>query len=100
MPLRTAEQYIDSLKDGRKVYFRGARVEDVTTHPVIGVAVRHAAIDYRLAESDQHRSLCVVEDSSGIYSRYYHVPRTTDDLLKRCALIELATAEGETLVVL
>ena len=46
MPLRTVDQYIESLRDGRDVYYRGARVPDVTTHPVIGVAVRHASIDY------------------------------------------------------
>ena len=34
------------------------------------------------------------------YSRYYHIPRTPDDQLRRSALIEQATAAGETLVVL
>ena len=52
-------------------------------HPVIGVAVRHAAIDYALAEDARHRDLCVVRDDGGEYSRYYQVPRTADDLLKR-----------------
>ena len=42
MGLRTPEQYKESLKDGREVYYRGERVEDVTTHPVIGKAVTHA----------------------------------------------------------
>ena len=36
MPLRTAEQYIASLRDKRRVFFRGQPVPDVTTHPVIG----------------------------------------------------------------
>ena len=75
MPLRSAEQYIQSLKDGRTIYFRGARVPDVTTHPVISVAVKHASIDYRLAENPRHRDLCVVTDEHGEYSRYYQLPR-------------------------
>jgi aromatic ring hydroxylase len=100
MPLRTADAYVKSLKDGRTVFFRGTRVDDVTTHPVISVAVDHAAIDYRLADDPRHRDLCVVRDEHGEYSRYYQIPRTSDDLLKRSALIELATSEGETLVVL
>jgi 4-hydroxybutyryl-CoA dehydratase / vinylacetyl-CoA-Delta-isomerase len=100
MPLRSAEQYVRSLKDGRTVFFRGARVPDVTTHPVISVAVQHASIDYSLAEDPRHRDLCVVSDESGEYSRYYQLPRTADDLIKRSALIELATAAGETLVLL
>ena len=100
MPMRSVDDYVRSLRDGRRVYFRGERVPDVTTHPVIGVAVRHAAIDYALAEDARHRDLCIVRDDAGEYSRYYQVPRTPDDLLKRSALIELATAEGGTLVVL
>src|SRR4051812_2018487 len=98
--LRTADQYIQSLRDRRTVYFRGQRVDDVTTHPVIGVAVRHAAIDYELADDPRHRAAAVIETPDDVYSRYYEVPRTTDDLLRRSALIELATAEGGTLVVL
>ena len=42
--MRTVDQYIESLRDERAVYYRGTRVPDVTRHPVIGVAVRHAAI--------------------------------------------------------
>jgi 4-hydroxybutyryl-CoA dehydratase/vinylacetyl-CoA-Delta-isomerase len=100
MALRTPEQYVESLRDGRRVYFRGQLVPDVTTHPVISVAVRHASIDYRLAEDSAHRSLCVATDASGDYSAYYRLPASPDDLLKRSALIELATREGATLVVL
>jgi 4-hydroxybutyryl-CoA dehydratase/vinylacetyl-CoA-Delta-isomerase len=100
MPLRTPDQYIQSLRDGRRVFFRGEAVDDVTTHPVISVAVHHAAIDYRLTEDPQHRGLCVAEDASGEYSSYFKVPESPDDLLRRSALIELATREGATLVVL
>ena len=100
MPLRTAEQYLESLRDGRTVYYRGQRVPDVTTHPVIGCAARHAAIDYTLAHDPTHRDLCVVSDEAGEYSRYYKIPRTPDDLDRRRELIELATTEGATLVVL
>ena len=100
MSLKTAEQYVASLRDARTVYFRGRRVDDVTTHPVISVAVNHAAIDYRLAHDPRHRDLCVVADGGEQYSRYYQIPRTAEDLLKRSALIELATTEGGTLVVL
>lgn len=101
MPLRSVEEYVESLRDDRVVYFRGQRVPDVTRHPVISVAVHHASIDYRLAHDPAHRELAVVTDPDGTaYSRYYQIPRSADDLQKRSALIELATAEGGTLVVL
>ncbi len=100
MALMRPDEYKASLSDGRVVYYRGERVEDVAAHPVIGVAVEHAAIDYEMAEDAAERELAVVEDPEGDYSRYYHLPRNADDLLKRSALIERATARGGTLVVL
>jgi aromatic ring hydroxylase len=100
MGLRTAEQYKASLRDGRAVFFRGDKVADVTAHPVIGIAVEHAALDYRMAEDPQYRELAVVKEGADEYSRYYHLPRNDDDLLKRSALIAAATREGATLVVL
>ena len=39
MGIRTVEQYKQSLKDERRVYIRGEKVNDVTTHPILGVSV-------------------------------------------------------------
>ena len=105
MALRTPQQYLDSLRDGRRVYYRGRLVEDVTAHPVIGLAARHAAIDYEMAEQAEYRELAVVEvpdgpDRGEARSRYYVPPRSAGDLLARSRLIEAATRLGGTLVVL
>ncbi|HZZ07258.1 MAG TPA: 4-hydroxyphenylacetate 3-hydroxylase N-terminal domain-containing protein, partial [Candidatus Binataceae bacterium] len=83
MGLRTPEQYKESLRDGRAVFFRGEKVADVTKHPVIGIAVEHACIDYRMTEDSKYRELAVMRDGGGEYSRYFHLPRNSDDLLKR-----------------
>ena len=103
MPLMTPDEYKASLRDGRTVYYRGEKVEDVTAHPVIGIAVDHAAIDYEMAHDPQKpedRELALVDGPEGPCSRYYHIPRNAEDLMKRSALIERATALGGTLVVL
>ena len=94
MPLRTSEQYRASLQDSRRVFFRGQRVEDVTTHPVMSEAVAHASIDFDMAEQSEYRSLAVVGTEPTAYSRYYHLPTTSDDLFKRSALIEAGPARG------
>ncbi len=94
------DEYKASLRDGRSVYYRGEKVEDVTAHPVIGLAVDHAAIDYEMAEDPKDRELAVMDGPGGPFSRYYHIPENTEDLLRRSALIERATALGGTLVVL
>ena len=100
MPLRTVEQYKSSLRDNRAVFFRGQKVADVNTHPVIGIAVEHASIDYKMAEDPRYRDLAVVREGGEEYSRYYHLPKSGADLHKRSELIAASTREAATLVIL
>ncbi|CAN5769423.1 4-hydroxyphenylacetate 3-hydroxylase N-terminal domain-containing protein [soil metagenome] len=101
MGLRSPEDYKASLRDGRTVYYRGEYVPDVTRHPHLGIAVDHAAIDYQVAEDPSHRELATVAGANGdLVSRYYHIPRNADDLIKRSRLIETTTRLGGTLVIL
>lgn len=94
--LRTPQEYLNGLRDEREVYYRGERVADVVDHPELGIAARHASLDYAFAEEPNHRDLAVVEG----HSAYYHLPRTADDLRRRSSLIEQATAFADTLVIL
>jgi 4-hydroxybutyryl-CoA dehydratase/vinylacetyl-CoA-Delta-isomerase len=96
MPLRTSEQYLASLRDGRAVYMLGQRVEDVTTHPVLGVCARHSALEFGLAHDPALAELtrAVLETTGETVSRYYQLPRTPDDLLKRRELIEYGSQLG------
>jgi len=98
MGLRTPQEYIASLKDGRTVFYRGEQVADVTTHPVIKKAVKHACVDYEMAEDPELRPLAVVDGDGEPYSRYYKIPANTEDLLLRSKLIETSTGIGKTLV--
>jgi aromatic ring hydroxylase len=80
MPLRTPEEYVASLRDGRRVYYRGERVTDVTTHPVIARAIDHASIDFRMAEDPRYRDLAVVTGDRGDQSRYFSTPKSACSL--------------------
>jgi aromatic ring hydroxylase len=100
MGLRTADQFLKGLRDGREVYYRGHRVTDVTEHPELGVAARHASIDFEMAEDPKLKELATRREGSDVYSTYYHIPRGTKDLLDRSKLIETGTALGATLVLL
>jgi 4-hydroxybutyryl-CoA dehydratase / vinylacetyl-CoA-Delta-isomerase len=97
--MRTAREYRASLQDGRTVYFQGERVQDVTAHPVLRVAVDHAAIDFEMAADDRYRRLAVVpRPGGGEMSRYFAFPAGPDDLLRRMELIETSTRLGGTVV--
>jgi 4-hydroxybutyryl-CoA dehydratase/vinylacetyl-CoA-Delta-isomerase len=98
MGLRTATQFLEGLQDAREVYYRGERVPVVTEHPELGVAARHAAIDFELAEDARFRELAVWEDGGEKYSVFYRIPRNAQDLQARSRLIEVGTTQGATLV--
>jgi 4-hydroxybutyryl-CoA dehydratase / vinylacetyl-CoA-Delta-isomerase len=93
--LRTPEQYLESLRDGRVVYYRGERVGDVTAHPELGVGARHAALEFASAQDPAHADLTTYTDAGGARSsRYWKLPEGPDDLLRRHALIDHGTRVG------
>jgi 4-hydroxyphenylacetate 3-monooxygenase len=62
--LRSAADYRESLRDGRRVYYRGEQVLDVTTHPVFKHAVNHTCLDFEMAEDERYSDLAVAPDRS------------------------------------
>lgn len=100
MALRTEQEYLDGLRDGRVVHYQGGRVDSVPDHPELGVVARHTALDFRLAQDPEHADLAVVEDGDQRYSAYYALPTSAEDLARRSELIAAATEAGATLVVL
>jgi 4-hydroxybutyryl-CoA dehydratase / vinylacetyl-CoA-Delta-isomerase len=100
MPLRTAAQYLESLRDDRTVYYKGERVADVTTHPELGRAAQHCAIDYSIADDPGHRDLVRYQEDGVETNRFYKLPRNAEDLLRRRELIAETTRAGRALIVL
>lgn len=97
MGLMTPDEYRESLKDGRVVYYKGERVAEVTAHPEISVCVNSMAIDFEMAHDPKYRDLAVVydEELGEEISRYYYVPKNGEDLLKQFELIVQATTLGD-----
>ena len=50
--LRTGQDYIESLRDGREVWIDGEQVQDVPTHPAFAPVVNVRARIYDLARED------------------------------------------------
>ena len=83
MPLKTPEQFKESLRDGREVYMYGEKVKDVTTHPALKVCVETMAVDYECAELPQFKDLANIYDPElkQEVSRYYYIPKNGEDLV-------------------
>ena len=92
MAIRTPEEYKQSLRDGRRVYIFGEKVEDVTTHPILKIGTETAAGDYVLTESSdpEIRDLFVAAhpDTGEPISRYFATPKTPEDIEKRMQMVQ------------
>jgi aromatic ring hydroxylase len=88
--MRNSSEYLDSLRDGRAVYYRGKRVDDVTRHEILRIPVKHASILYEFKQ--KFPELAGYHDPKmGPVSAFYKIPRGVDDLLKRQELVKEST---------
>jgi len=97
MGLMTPEEYKASLNDGRIVYYKGKRIENVAEDPDLKACVETVAVDYHMAEDPQYKDLALVydEELGENISRYYYIPKNGEDLLKHLDLIIKATELGD-----
>lgn len=82
---QTAEEYIDSLKDGREIFIYGEKVTDVTTHPAFRNSVASISRLYSALEDPAQASVLRVPTdtgSGGFTHPFFRVPKNADDLLK------------------
>ncbi|MBJ66728.1 MAG: gamma-aminobutyrate dehydratase [Gemmatimonadetes bacterium] len=102
MGLRSPAEFKEGLCDGREVYYRGERIEDVVSHHDLGIGVDHVALDFAMAEDPTHRDLMTWQDPhlGEAISRYFKIPSDAEDLLKRREMIELSTRLGGGVVLL
>lgn len=82
--LLTGEQYKASLRDGREVYYRGERIEDVTTHPITRGAVAQLAAVYDAQHAPETRDiLTYVREDGQRVTKGWMLPRSHEELLSR-----------------
>jgi len=55
MALRSVEEYRAGLRDGRRVFVEGRRVEGVTADPMLSITVAHSAEVFALASRPELR---------------------------------------------
>ena len=102
MALRSPSEFKDGLNDGRVIYYRGEKVQDVVAHDDLGIGVEHVALDYELAEDSDYSALYTWHDTelNQPCSRYFKIPESSEDLLTRRKMIEESTRLGDAVVLL
>jgi 4-hydroxyphenylacetate 3-monooxygenase len=81
--LLTGKEYLESIRDGRRVYVGGERVDDVTSHPAFRNAARSFAMIYDRKRAPENRDVMTFEEDGDTYSTYFLLPRNREDLQRR-----------------
>src|SRR6202166_2359724 len=89
----TAQEYIESLRDGREIWIYGERVKDVSVHPAFRNTIRMLARLFEALHDHRKSTLCADTDtgSGGYTHKFFKASRTTEDLVgARDAIAEWA----------
>ncbi len=95
--IKTVEQYLESLNDGREVWCLGEKVADVRTHPTVRTIIRTASMDYVLPNLPEYRHLFVTKNEEGEDINFLLTsPKTPEDLLRRreCYTVGIRSGGG------
>jgi len=84
--IRTPEQYVESLRDGRVIYLNGEKIPDITKHPAFRGSINARAMSYALYNHPSFKDLLTVEKDGDRYLFLWNQPKTSEDLVRRRAL--------------
>jgi len=97
-PMRNLDDYKESLRDGRVVFYRGEKVDDVTKHPILSLAVNHLgyAIGEGIEDDELRKRLFYYDpELKATINAFYKEPRSPSDLYDRFQLTyDLSKAIG------
>ena len=81
--LMTGKDYLESIRDGRRVYIGSELVADVTQHPAFRNAAQSVAMIYDRKRAPENRDVMTFEEDGETSSAYFLLPRTREDLQRR-----------------
>ncbi|HEY1930335.1 MAG TPA: 4-hydroxyphenylacetate 3-hydroxylase N-terminal domain-containing protein [Caulobacteraceae bacterium] len=97
MSLKTPAEYVESLRDGRVIYWDGERIDDVAAHPKFQIPIQVACGDYDYANPARREVMTYRTDEGELAHRVFQIPRSDVDLKRRVELMhDMSIAGGVT----
>jgi 4-hydroxybutyryl-CoA dehydratase/vinylacetyl-CoA-Delta-isomerase len=96
MPMMTAEQYEESLRQlNMVVHMFGKRVENVVDNPIIGPSMKAVAKTYELAHLPEHEDIMTARShiTGKKINRFTHIHQSIGDLVKKSKMGRLLGRE-------
>ena len=81
--IRTAAEYLDSIRDGRQVWINGEKVDDVPTHPMFKPVVDIRARIYEMQHDAATRHVMTYEEEGETFSVGLKLPYAQEDWYRK-----------------
>ena len=81
--IKTGDQHLDQLRDGRVVYIGDEKVDDVTKHPAFERAAKTVARLYDIKHQEIYKDSLTYEENGETFSTWFLQAKSRDDLRKR-----------------
>jgi len=85
--MRTGQQYLQSLSDGRAVYLDGAKVQDVSRHSAFEGIAHTISTLYDIAADPRSGMIFTSPETGAEANKVFMIPRSQEDLLERHRVI-------------
>ncbi len=92
MKLVNGAEYMESLRSLHpRIFYKGEKIDDVTTHPATAPHVRAAAMTYALAGDEEFKDLALATShlTGRTISRFTHVHQNVEDLIKKVKMLRV-----------
>ncbi len=81
--IRTAAEYLESIRDGRQVWINGEKVDDVPTHPMFKPLVDIRARIYEMQHDAATRDTMTYEEDGETFAVGLKLPHTQEDWYRK-----------------
>ena len=91
MPLKTPEEYLESIKRPVNLYMFGEKVEEFWNHPIIKPSINTVMKIYELAQKDEYRDIMTATShlTGETINRFTHIHQSVDDLINKVKMQRL-----------
>jgi len=91
MPLKTPDQYFQSIKRPVNLFMFGEKVKEFWNHPIIKPSINTVMMIYELAQMDEYKDIMTARShlTGEIINRFTHIHQSVDDLIKKVKMQRL-----------
>ena len=91
MPLKTPEEYLESIKRPVNLYMFGEKIKEFWNHPIIQPSINTVMKIYELAQKDEYKDIMTATShlTGEIINRFTHIHQSVDDLIKKVKMQRL-----------